>query len=617
MLTKIGRWMIALASALLAVAFVTPVWRIDLLAPQYPEGLGMLIRINTITGIKPADLDNINGLNHYIGMKAIVPEAIPVLHVMPYALAAFVVLGLIVALYGRRWAAWTWLGMIAAGGVAALYQFWTWSYDYGHNLAPDAIIKVPGMTYQPPMLGTKQLLNFAATSWPDIGGVAAGVAFLLGLSALLFFKGKKGSMVEAQRQGVSVAAGMAIGMLSLALVGSDASAQQDSVTVSPNGRVRTLSAALGAVKSGGLVIVMPGTYREHGVVVSRPVTIVGRGMPIIDGENKGEILKITANDVTVSGLRIARPGVSYTQDRGAIRVEKADGCRISNNSIEDGFFGIYLAKVTNCRIENNTLRAVNRTEAMSGNGIHLWTSTGITITGNNVSGFRDGIYFEFVHDTKVSHNLSTKNMRYGLHFMYSDDCSYIANTFRNNGSGVAVMYTKRVHMTANHFEHNWGSAAYGLLLKEIYDSRLENNVFEENTTGLLADGATRVQAIGNTFVRNGWGVKVEGSTQDGFFSKNNFIGNTFDVSTNSRTPTTKFEGNYWDTYRGYDLNRDGVGDVPHPPVRLFSVIVGNNPQSIVLMRSALVSLLDAAERAMPSLTPEMFVDPKPVTRKIT
>lgn len=395
-----------------------------------------------------------------------------------------------------------------------------------------------------------------------------------------------------------------------------ASTQQDSVVVSMQGPVRNLSAALGMVKTGGRVIVKPGRYAEHGIVVERPVTIVGLGLPLIDGENKGEILKITADNVTVTGLRLTRVGASYTQDRAAIRIANANTCRITNNRIEDAFFGIYLAKVTGCRIEGNNLRASGRTEATSGNGIHLWNSREITIADNTVSEFRDGIYFEFVHNTEVLRNVSENNLRYGLHFMYSDDCDYVGNTFRHNGSGVAVMYTKRVHMTANRFEHNWGSAAYGLLLKEIYDSRLERNVFEENTTGLLADGANRVQAIGNTFVRNGWAVKVEGSTQDGYFSANNFIDNTFDVATNTREPSTRFEGNFWDAYRGYDLNRDGVGDVPHPPVRLFSVIVEHNPQAIVLMRSMLVTLLDAAERAMPSLTPDLFVDPKPVMRRL-
>jgi nitrous oxidase accessory protein len=177
------------------------------------------------------------------------------------------------------------------------------------------------------------------------------------------------------------------------------------------------------------------------------------------------------------------------------------------------------------------------------------------------------------------------------------------------------MYTNRVHMTGNRFEDNWGSAAYGLLLKEIADSRLERNVFTNNTTGLVADGANRVQAIGNVFTRNGWAIKVEGSTLDGRFTGNSFLGNTFDVATNSRQPSSVFAGNYWDSYGGYDLDRDGTGDVPHAPVRLFAVIVERNPQAIVLLRSALVSLLDAAERAIPALTPQLFVDTKPLMRR--
>lgn len=616
MMTKLSRWAIVLSAALLAVPFVAPVWRIDLVAPQYPEGLGMLIRLNTITGVKLADLDNINGLNHYIGMKAIVPEAIPVLHVMPMALTVLVALGLLTALYGRRWAAWSWLCLVAAGGAAAMFEFWRWSYDYGHNLSPDAIIKIPGMTYQPPLIGTKQLLNFTAASWPAAGGVSAGIAFLLALGALLLFRERKKNSAENQiRVPVAIAASVAMSLAALVITPRNLSAQQDSVIVSPGGTA--LSEALRSVKTGGVIVVMPGRYTVHGVSVNRPVTIVGRGLPLLDGQNMGEILTIESDDVTIVGLRLAHVGPSYTQDRAAIRVANARNCRISDNRVDDGFFGIYLAKVTGCSITRNILHASGHAETTSGNGIHLWSTRDITIADNTVSGFRDGIYFEFVHDTEVLRNVSEGNLRYGLHFMYSDDCSYVGNTFRHNGSGVAVMYTKRVHMTSNRFEHNWGSAAYGLLLKEISDSRLERNVFEENTTGLFADGADRLRATANTFIRNGWALRISGSTQNGLFSANNFIDNTFDVATNSREPSTKFEGNFWDAYRGYDLDRDGVGDVPHPPVRLFSVILERTPQAIVLMRSALVALLDAAERAIPSLTPELFVDPKPSMQRLS
>ena len=607
MMSKLSRVLIAVSAILLAAAFVMPVWRIELLAPQYPEGLGMLIRIDTITGIKPADLNNINGLNHYIGMKAIVPDAITVLRVMPVVLGALVALGLMVALYGRRWAVWSWIGMVAASGAAAMFEFWRWSYDYGHNLAPDAIIKVPGMTYQPPLIGSKQLLNFTAASWPDAGGIAAALGFLLAVAVMIL---RRRTNRVSSTGGVSVAIA-ACGVL-LILPGS--SSAQDSVVVSPGGV--SLVDALKSVKTGGSILIEPGRYRVRDIVIERAVKIIGREFPILDGEGKGELLRVTADNVTIQGVALTGTGVSYTQDRAALRVTNAGGCRIIGNRFENNLYGIYLAKVTSCEVANNVLKATGRTEATSGNGIHLWSSREITIDRNRVSGFRDGIYFEFVHDTKVTRNVSEKNLRYGLHFMYSDDCEYIGNTFRQNGAGVAVMYTKRVHMAMNRFEKNWGSSAYGLLLKEIADSRIERNVFSENTTGLYADGADRIRAVANEFDRNGWAVRVGGSTLNGLFTRNNFIDNTFDVTTNSQDPSTRFEGNYWNSYKGYDLDRDGIGDVPHSPVRLFAVIVERNPQSIVLMRSALVSLLDAIERAMPSLTPPMFVDPKPAMRKL-
>lgn len=608
-MSRLSRLMIAVSALLLAAAFVVPVWRIDLVAPQYPEGLGMLIRIDTITGIKPADLDNINGLNHYIGMKAIVPGAIPVLKVMPIALAALVVIGLAVALYGRRWAAWSWLGFVAAGGTAAMVEFWRWSYDYGHNLAPDAIIKVPGMTYQPPLIGTKQLLNFTAASWPDAGAIAAGVAFVIALAALLY----RPSRTRKKSRSVPSLAAAASMTAMLILFPRAASAQRDTVIVRPGGI--SLVDALRSVKTGGVVSIRPGHYAAREIAIQRPVKIVGEGFPTLDAEGKGEVLRITADDVTVEGLKLTGTGVSYTQDRAAIRVTDVGNCRIIGNRFENNLYGIYLAKVTSCEVAGNVLSASGRTEATSGNGIHLWSSREIRIHDNRVHGFRDGIYFEFVHDTQVRRNVSEKNLRYGLHFMYSDDCEYIGNVFRNNGAGVAVMYTKRVHMVSNRFEKNWGSSAYGLLLKEIADSRIERNVFEENTTGLYADGADRIRAIGNDFNRNGWAVRVGGSTLNGLFTANNFVDNTFDVTTNSQDPSTKFEGNYWSSYKGYDLDRNGIGDVPHAPVRLFAVIVERNPQSIVLMRSALVSILDMAERAMPSLTPALFVDPRPMMKR--
>ena len=165
----------------MALAYPLPLWHIALKAPQYPEGLGLYIAINRIEGQSPHDLASINNLNHYIGMKVITPEDIPELRFMPYLLAGLIGLGLLAAAVGKRWLLATWLGVYAAGALAGLADFYRWGYDYGHNLAEDAIIKVPGMTYQPPLIGGKQLLNFHAASWPASGGWVLIGVMLTGL----------------------------------------------------------------------------------------------------------------------------------------------------------------------------------------------------------------------------------------------------------------------------------------------------------------------------------------------------------------------------------------------------------------------------------------------------
>jgi copper chaperone NosL len=182
------RIVIAAAALLLAVAYVSPLWHIGLVAPQYPEGIGMYIWIDTITGQKPNDLNSINNLNHYIGMKAIVADSIPELRLMPAILAGLIALGLLTAAIGRRTLLYGWTGVFVVVAIAGLVDFWYWGYDYGHNLDPTAAIKIPGFSYQPPVFGSKQLLNFTANSWPGLGGwaIVAALCIGIGLSIIEF-----------------------------------------------------------------------------------------------------------------------------------------------------------------------------------------------------------------------------------------------------------------------------------------------------------------------------------------------------------------------------------------------------------------------------------------------
>jgi hypothetical protein len=185
-MTKLSRLLLAFASSLLLVALVLPLWRVQLVAPQYPEGLGMEIRANTVRGAKEHDLGSINSLNHYIGMKTIEPDEIPELRIIPWVFGALAITGAIAALVGRRRLTIAWLATFVAAGLVGLWDFYRWEYSYGHDLdLQHAIIKVPGMSYQPPLIGSKQLLNFVATSWPASGSIVLGLAFTLGVAALV------------------------------------------------------------------------------------------------------------------------------------------------------------------------------------------------------------------------------------------------------------------------------------------------------------------------------------------------------------------------------------------------------------------------------------------------
>jgi nitrous oxidase accessory protein len=374
----------------------------------------------------------------------------------------------------------------------------------------------------------------------------------------------------------------------------------------------TLSEAIRQARPGDRIVLRGGTWREPTLVIDKPLELVGEGRPVLDGEGNHQILTVTADDVTIRGLVLRNVGTTHMGDRAAIRVEKAKRCRIEDNHIEGGFFGIYLAGVQDCEIRGNRMAASNATESSSGNGIHLWASRGVIVEDNVMHGFRDGIYFEFVRDSRVTANTSERNLRYGLHFMFSDSCRYERNVFRSNGAGVAVMYTHQVDMVGNDFADNWGAAAFGLLLKEIRDSRIQGNRFTGNSVALFAEGSDRLTVTDNDFGHNGWAIKLLANSERNQFAGNNFVGNTFDVATNSRQNYSRFAGNYWDAYRGYDLDHNGMGDVPYRPVRLFSLLVERNEPSLILLRSFLVQLLDAAEAVIPALTPETLTDDRPL-----
>ncbi|MFM9945442.1 MAG: nitrous oxide reductase family maturation protein NosD [Bacteroidia bacterium] len=379
---------------------------------------------------------------------------------------------------------------------------------------------------------------------------------------------------------------------------------------------KKIKLALLSSNNGDTVIVEKGLYKEGNIIIDKSITFIGSGIPVLDGDRKFEVLSIKAHNVTVKGFRVQHSSYATLDDPGGIKVYNSNNVNISDNFLYDNFFGIYIQYGKNCLVKNNKIVAFGKEEQQIGNGIHCWKSDSLQIIANNISGHRDGIYFEFVTNSVIWRNISFSNIRYGLHFMFSNNDAYFTNLFRNNGAGVAVMFTKNVIMMNNTFEENWGDAAYGMLLKEISDSYIHGNKFCKNTSGIFMEGTSRIKVLKNVFESNGWGMKIQASCMDNTIENNNFLGNTFDISTNGSLVLNTFDKNYWDKYEGYDLNKDKIGDVPYHPLSLFSVIVENNPSAMLLYRSIIVMLLDKSEKVLPSLTPENFIDNKPLMRSL-
>lgn len=381
-------------------------------------------------------------------------------------------------------------------------------------------------------------------------------------------------------------------------------------------KVKSIKRAVEMADSGATIVVKKGLYKENSIVITKPLILKGIGKPIIDGENKGYVIEVKSDKVTIDGFVVKNVGSSYTKDYAAIHLYRCDDFVLINNTLENVFFGFLIEKSHQGIIKNNTVSSYAEHEHNSGNGIHLWHCDSVLIEGNECFGLRDGIYFEFVTNTLIHSNYSHDNLRYGLHFMFSNKNEYHHNHFKKNGAGVAVMFSKFLKMHHNIFEDNWGNAAYGLLLKEIYDAELTNNQFKNNTTGINAEGSTRVNYTNNNFEENGWAVKIKGACYSNIFTQNNFINNSFDLSYNSNLNDNSFNSNYWNDYAGYDLDRNGVGDVPFRPVKLFNYVVNKTPESIVLMRSLFIDIINFSEKVSPVFTPDEIKDNTPLMRKI-
>ncbi|MEQ8684287.1 MAG: nitrous oxide reductase family maturation protein NosD [Imperialibacter sp.] len=376
----------------------------------------------------------------------------------------------------------------------------------------------------------------------------------------------------------------------------------------------SIKQALATAAAGDVIKVFPGVYFENEVIINKPCTLLGVGYPILDAGLKNDAIIIRADSVSIIGLHIRNVATNYVRDLAAIHVEEARHFNIQDNKLENTFFGIYLQKSRDGRVAGNSIIGQAVVEASSGNAIHLWYCKNVEVSNNEARHHRDGIYLEFSDSIRIVRNVSQDNLRYGLHFMFSNYNDYLENTFQSNGAGVAVMFSSQIVMKRNRFIDNWGSASYGILLKEIKDGLISNNLFQGNTIGIYGESSDRMTISQNDFTENGYALRILGSCRDNIITENNFIDNTFDVGTNATRQYNQYTRNYWSEYTGYDLDKNGLGDVPYRPVKLFSFVVEKVPQAIVLLRSLFVDLMNFTEKVTPVFTPQDLFDDQPLMK---
>jgi nitrous oxidase accessory protein len=405
-------------------------------------------------------------------------------------------------------------------------------------------------------------------------------------------------------------------------------------------RAATLQERINAAQPNETIALETGVY-SGSIVISKPLALVGNHDAEIRGNGQGKTIEIAADGVTVRGLRVTNSGLNLFEDDAAIFVT-GNHAMIEDNEIADSLHGIYLKKVRNARIIGNHIAGRTTVPASTepiekgigqsaencdttlvsnrrGNGIHQWSCEGNLIANNEITETRDGIYFSFTNNSRVENNL-IHHVRYGLHYMYSNDNVFVNNTFAENAAGGAVMFSNGLTIRNNHFVNNRGLRAYGLIFQSTDNSRLEQNEITQNAVGLSFNQCNGNRIIGNRVTQNYIGLKFGSNSDGNRFTENIFTRNLHPVETGlAEGSGNKWAvdgvGNRWEGATEFDLDHDGINDLPHRELDLFGILRRDFPAVAFLSDSPAVRLLRFAQQraALPGLS--SIEDPFPLTSR--
>jgi len=390
------------------------------------------------------------------------------------------------------------------------------------------------------------------------------------------------------------------------------------VVLGPIGRL------LESAPDGAVVYVEPGVYREH-LRITRPVTLIGRGRPIIDGGGSGDIVEISAPDVVFRGFTVRNTGIDLDQENAGIRVT-SPRARIEDNVLENILFGIDLRAAPGSVVRGNRIGGKALDIARRGDGLRLWRSENTLIENNSVHDGRDAIIW-YSKGVTIRGNTSA-DCRYGLHLMFCDDVTIEDNDLTGNSVGIYLMYSTGVEIRRNRLIRNRGPSGYGIGLKETDRFSVTQNIITTNRVGVYIDGSPFTtdkpgEFSANTIAYNDIGFLFLPSARGNEIVGNNFIDNIDQVSVAGRgdLSANRFwkgeEGNFWSDYTGYDANNDGVGDFVHESQTLFENMMDKQPQLRLFLFSPSQQAIEFVGRALPAVRPEAkFTDEVPLMRPI-
>jgi nitrous oxidase accessory protein len=407
-------------------------------------------------------------------------------------------------------------------------------------------------------------------------------------------------------------------LLAMIFVCCNTAARAEVLTVGASAQFKNAVEAVASAKDGDAIHVHAGTYVGQ-IILNKKLTLEGFGKPVLRGEGKGSVVVVVADNCTIKGFVIERSGGDLQQEDSGLLL-KSNNNLIEDNELRDVLYGIYLYHAEKNIVRRNEIHGRKELEVGErGAGLHLWNSPNNLLEENTVTEARDGMYIQTSQGNTIRNN-RVFNLRYGLHYMNSDDNKFEDNLFYDNVAGAAIMYSRRVEFRRNAFLHNRGFSSFGILFQDCDENIAEDNFIIDNAVGIFIEALRKSIFRRNVIAENDIALQMYSNADQIIFTENNFIENLSPLQLIGKHSNTRWQengrGNYWSDYDGYDLDNDGIGDVPHKVQNVFEYLEGDYPRLRIYLNSAAAQSLATAEKTFPIIKGSAETDTAPLMKTV-